>query len=1568
MINNEIYIDMSQEIQRINKLSKLLELITLMQSEFLKKGIVYGWCDKILENLLQLTESEFGFICELLHKEDGTPFIKSHGISNIAWNTETRKFYEANIEKGLEFFNFKSIWGQAITTGKSYISTNPDTDPHRGGYPKENGHPQLKGFLALPIKDTKDRVIGVMGIANNPKGYDQELIDFLSPFVSTYGMLIEKDRLDIKEKNRKKELLSAKEESEESEKRLKTILDSSPFPTAVVDVNDDKISYWSKSAVELFGHNPNTTQEWYELAYPDPDYRQEAVERWKPFLEKAQGSLEAVNTGEYKIVCKDGSVKSCELYAQFIPGNLIVTLNDITDRKKAEEQLKSLNQQLQADEQQLRATNQQLKANDDELKKRLLSEKELADIVRETPVAIAFGYPDGRLEKCNAAFSKLTGYSITELQQIDWNEELTPSKWKDHEGEMLSQLCPEKISVNYEKEYIRKDGSIVPIELTVTAKFDMDGNIVHYIGFISDISEWKLFEFELIKAKEKAEESEKQLLEAQKIAHLGSFQRIIATGETIWSDEEFRIYGSDPAMPSPDYDTILKESILPEDAQLINETFNKAIQTQSTFELEHRIVLPDGSIRWVYDKSQPYFNEHGELERYNGVTLDITERKKAEEQLKSLNQQLQANEQQLRAANQQLQANEQQLRASNQQLIASEQQLRASETKYRSLFNSMQEGVYLHSLVYNDQGEVINYRIIDANIVSEKYLNIKREDAIGKLGTELFETEEAPFLAMYSKVAETGEPTTFEQYFPPMDKYFLISVFSPSKGEFATVFLDISNIKKTEAELIKAKEKAEESELQLKAANQQLQANEQELIGAKETAERYLDMAGSIFLSLDQKANIILVNQKALEILEYNTSEELIGKNWFDTCIPPEINEQIKQVFAKVVKGDMEGVEQFENEVVTKSGKRKLIDWHNSYIKGEKGQVEYLFSSGLDITERKKSEEELRNIEWMLSKKKLLPQEIDDEEYTPEYGDLTLLNTNRLIHDSVGADVLKDIASDYLSLLDTSSAIYEKNGDYALGIFSSGWCRFMDKASYKLCNTDNSKEALNSGKWLCHESCWRDSSLAAINSGSNTDIECSGGIRMYAEPIRAGEKIIGSINFGYGNPPQDKQKLLELAQKYNVPVDELIKKAKEYKTRPSYMIELAKNRLKATSKLIGEIVSRKMADQQLKKTNIELLTAKEKAEESDRLKSAFLANMSHEIRTPMNGILGFTDLLKDVDLTGDQHEKYIKVIEQSGERMLNTINDIIDISRIESGEVKVNIQATNINTQLENLYDFFKPEAEKKNIALNYKESLGNHLASIQTDPEKFDAIFINLIKNALKFTKKGSIDFGYRLEDKKIHCYVKDTGVGISSDKLESVFERFIQEKKSDASINQGSGLGLSIVKAYVGLLGGEIWLESVEGKGSTFHFTLPYNAVKKETPARELNAEAIMDKASNFSNKTILVVEDDDASYEFLKIVLNNLEINNIAWAKNGKEAIKHCKENAAIDLVLMDINLPVMSGYEATKEIKTFRPSLPIIAQTAYALAGDREKSIEVGCDDYIPKPIKKENLLEILSNHF
>ncbi|HPJ12097.1 MAG TPA: PAS domain S-box protein [Caldisericia bacterium] len=271
-------------------------------------------------------------------------------------------------------------------------------------------------------------------------------------------------------------------------------------------------------------------------------------------------------------------------------------------------------------------------------------------------------------------------------------------------------------------------------------------------------------------------------------------------------------------------------------------------------------------------------------------------------------------------------------------------------------------------------------------------------------------------------------------------------------------------------------------------------------------------------------------------------------------------------------------------EIDAFDGFTKIIVNYTAPILDDQGNIEGAIVVNRDITERYQAEEELRRIEWMLSKKTAE----EEESPTPLYGDLSELNNCRLILDAVGQDVLKDIAGDFLGLLETSSAIYEKNGDYALGIFASSWCQFMDQASRGLCGTDDNKEALHCGKWLCHESCWKDSAKVAMSTGKPSDIECAGGIHMYAVPIFAGKEVVGAINFGYGDPPRDKETLEKLADKYRVPLEELLKKAKEYKSRPPYIIEIAKDRLQASANLIGEIVTRKIAEKELLKLNDQL--------------------------------------------------------------------------------------------------------------------------------------------------------------------------------------------------------------------------------------------------------------------------------------------------------------------------------------------------------------------------------------------
>ena len=395
-------------------------------------------------------------------------------------------------------------------------------------------------------------------------------------------------------------------------------------------------------------------------------------------------------------------------------------------------------------------------------------------------------------------------------------------------------------------------------------------------------------------------------------------------------------------------------------------------------------------------------------------------------------------------------------------------------------------------------------------------------------------------------------------------------------------------------------------------------------------------------------------------------------------------------------------------------------------------------------------------------------------------------------------------------------------------------------------------------------------------------------------------------------------------------------------------------------RLIG--IARDITEQ--KQAERELISAKERAEESDRLKSAFLANMSHEIRTPMNGILGFADLLKEPDLTGAEQKEYIRIIEKSGNRMLNIINDIVDISKIEAGLMKLDLKESNINEQIEYIFTFFKPEVEAKGMKIFFKNHLPAKDAIITTDREKVFAILTNLVKNAIKYTEKGEIEIGYFKKGEILEFYVKDSGIGIPADRQLAVFERFIQADIEDRKARQGAGLGLSISRAYATMLGGRIWLESEEGVGSTFYFTIPCNAENGKKFAIEND---VLHAEIKVKNLKILVAEDELTSNQLISLFVQKCsrEILNV---RNGLDAVDACRNNPDIDLILMDIQMPDLNGYEATRQIRQFNKKVIIIAQTAFAQSGDREKAIASGCNDYISKPINKVELLVLIQKYF
>jgi PAS domain S-box-containing protein len=407
-------------------------------------------------------------------------------------------------------------------------------------------------------------------------------------------------------------------------------------------------------------------------------------------------------------------------------------------------------------------------------------------------------------------------------------------------------------------------------------------------------------------------------------------------------------------------------------------------------------------------------------------------------------------------------------------------------------------------------------------------------------------------------------------------------------------------------------------------------------------------------------------------------------------------------------------------------------------------------------------------------------------------------------------------------------------------------------------------------------------------------------------------------------------------------------------------------RKEAEKKLEEKNEALKKSLEHIKNINAELEKAKEKAEESDRLKSAFLANMSHEIRTPMNGIMGFSQMLQRKDYPKDKQKQFLDIINSRAQHLLYIINDLVDISKIEANQLTLRFQNFYLNDVIQELYRAHKNQLITKgkgHIRVKVNKALEHQEAYIHTDPYRFRQIIDNLLSNAIKFTQEGTIEFGYELQSKNtLLFYVRDTGEGIPPDQQEHIFDRFRQADEPTAKTQEGTGLGLTISKNLVELLGGKMWMTSEEGEGSIFYFTLPY----ERKPARKEQKKKEDHVTNEGQGKTLLIIEDDPTSLEYMKELLESNGFKMIL-SETGEEGYEAFLNNPEIDLILMDIKLPDTNGLELTKKIRSSSTNkdVPIIAQTAYAMSEDAQKSLDAGCDDYISKPVDIQTLLSKLN---
>ena len=758
-----------------------------------------------------------------------------------------------------------------------------------------------------------------------------------------------------------------------------------------------------------------------------------------------------------------------------------------------------------------------------------------------------------------------------------------------------------------------------------------------------------------------------------------------------------------------------------------------------------------------------------------------------------------------------------------------------------------------------------------------------------------------------------------------------------------------------------------------------------ELADSETKLKNIIENSTNLFYTHTVDNKITFVSPRVKEFLGYEPEE--VMENWTDFITDNPIN---RKAFENTDKAIQTGQRQptYEIEMQRKDGKKIIVEVREAPVVVN-GEVESIVGSLADITERKKSENKLRESEEKLrlaidnsplgitindmegnfvSVNKAYEKMVGyskDELQGMKFFDLThpdYLPKNRELFDNMATNKEPDfvIEKKYIhkngKLIDVrihAGSIKDENGKPLFGMALTEDITERIKAEENILSISRrlqlSTESANIGIWefdLKKNVLNWDSRMFELygitpdNFGSTYDAWQKG---VHPDDRKRTDKETQDAIAGIKDFHTQFRVIWPNGQVRHVEAHAIV--TRDQDDKPKSMIGVN-----------WDITA-------IKNTEINLINAKLKAEESDRLKSAFLSNMSHEIRTPMNGILGFTSLLKEPQLTGDTRDKYIQIIEKSGNRMLNTINDIVDISKIEAGQVEVSKKELSVNKLLDEQFNFFIRETEAKGLELIYKPMVSDRDSQIISDQHKLNSILTNLIKNAIKFTVSGSITFGYTIKsvEGKDVCefYVKDTGIGIPANRLEAIFNRFEQADIEDTRVFEGSGLGLAISKSYVEMLGGTITVSSEEGNGSTFTFNIPCNKQNHKESGSNQNSEEGF--GVSLKNLSIIVAEDDEVSKILLKTILEK-EYSKIIYTSTGNETIDKCRENPDTDIILMDIKMPGMNGFSATKLIREFNQDVIIIAQTAYGLTGDKEKAIEVGCDDYIAKPIKKDSLLE------
>lgn len=870
-------------------------------------------------------------------------------------------------------------------------------------------------------------------------------------------------------------------------------------------------------------------------------------------------------------------------------------------------------------------------------------------------------------------------------------------------------------------------------------------------------------------------------------------------------------------------------------------------------------------------------------------------------------------------------------------------QLKESEAQLRAILNSSP-----HTFILLDLSKQIVAFNSTADKWFQKFLQQKLEK--GKMLDEYMSQDDArAFISNFLKTKK-GESIELERTFKYKEQELTLNTYySPSYNHIGEVTgVTLNGIDVTQR--VKAEKAMEASERLFRSVF------EQATVGI-----------GQILPS----GKFGMVNPSYCNILGYS-EEELQQMSFLEITHPDDVVWE-QQLLERIYKGEVDSLS-IEKRYIHKSGNIVWVSGSSNIVRDENGSPLYGLSIAVDITERKAMETASRDSEKQFkalffdNKSVMLlidPQSQKIVEANDAALEFYAYKKEEFIGKAFRSLSIDVLPSDYFNKGSIASSKY-----FTRHIASSGKIRHVELQSDFISY---------SGQTLiyCIIHDVTEETKAKLRLERAENVALTGNWEIYLKTGKidssAGARTI------YGLPNEE----YELSEIQTIPLEKyrrkLDKALKELVVRnKTYDVEFEiKRPIDGEIRYINSIATYDKSEHKIfgiiqditrrKEIENQLIEAKKLAEENNKLKSAFLSNMSHEIRTPMNGIIGFSKMLMNRELNEETRANFTKIIVDSSNQLLSIVNDILDISKIETGQVKINPEETSLNDLIMDLFSFFEPKSMPAKLVLLPELSLSIEKATVNIDHQKLKQILTNLLSNALKFTKEGRIKFGYRLAEEKLLFYVSDTGIGIDPAHHELIFDRFLQSNNSLTKVSGGTGLGLAISRGYVELMGGKIWVESKPGEGATFYFTMPYTPVfnNKSTVTKQ-EKKSNNDPLSIKPNQKVLVVEDEEVNFLYIKELLHILDID-IIHARTAGESLELYRKHSDLKLVLMDIKLPDFDGYEAMKGMRKINPVIPIIAQTAYAMEEEKEKMLKSGFNDYIPKPIIKPKLIQLLNQY-